>query len=69
MAHNKGHKMSPDIIIRKEVQIRIETKVMNKKTVKGILKLRPKCIEEIYAQVCSGTQNLYWLKRNVPACM
>jgi len=31
MAHNKGHKMSPDIITRKEVQICIETKVMNKR--------------------------------------
>ena len=29
-------------------------KVANKKTVKEILKLRPKLIEEIYAQVCSG---------------
>ena len=38
---------------------------MNKKTVKGILKLRPKLIEEICAQVCSGTQNLYWLKRKM----
>lgn len=41
--------------------MRIETKVVNKrlqKTVKEILKLRPKLIEEMYAQVCSCTQNL-----------
>ena len=39
----------------------IETKVVNKrlqKTVKEILKLRPNLIEEMYAQVCSCTQNL-----------
>ena len=47
----------------------IETKVVNKKTVNEILKLRPKLIEEMYVQVCSGTQNLYWLKRNVLSCM
>lgn len=46
-----------------------EKKVVNKKTVKGILKLRPKLIEGIYVQVCSGTQNLCWLKRNVLAYM
>lgn len=41
--------------------MRIETKVVNKrlqKTVKEILKLRSKLIEEMYAQVCSCTQNL-----------
>lgn len=41
--------------------MRIETKVVNKrlqKTVKEILKLRPKLIEEMYAQVFSCTQNL-----------
>ena len=66
MAHNKGNKCQQTFYRTPSCKTHHQeggpgahwNKSGEQKTVKEILKLRPKLIEEMYAQVCSCTQNL-----------